>query len=75
LQAENMLKVIFEGPSFQWKKIWIQLKPTSWYIQFWVFIIVSNFIIFSMEKPIKNAFLPDFDLNYTCTNFAEIFCM
>jgi hypothetical protein len=27
-QAENMLKVIFEGPSFQQKKIWIQLKPT-----------------------------------------------
>jgi hypothetical protein len=28
-----------------------------------------------MEKPIKNAFLPDFDLNFTCTSFAEIFGM
>ncbi len=29
LQAENMLNVIFQGHSFQWKKIWIHLKPTS----------------------------------------------
>jgi hypothetical protein len=26
-----------------------------------------------MEKAIKNAFLPDFDLNFTCANFDEIF--
>jgi hypothetical protein len=64
LQAENMLHVIFQGPSFQWKKIWVHLKPTSWDIQFLVFISVSNFFIFSMEKDIKNAFLPDFDLNF-----------
>jgi hypothetical protein len=28
-----------------------------------------------MEIGIKNAFLPDFDLNFTCANFDEIFGM
>jgi hypothetical protein len=28
-----------------------------------------------MEKAIKNVFLPDFDPNFTCANFDEIFGM
>jgi hypothetical protein len=34
---------------------------------------MSNFFIFSMKKAIKNASLPDFDLNFTCASFVEIF--
>jgi hypothetical protein len=70
-----MFNVIFQGPSFQWKKFRIHIKPHFWDIQFWIFIVVPNFFIFSIEKAIKNAFLPDFELNFTFANFDEIFGM
>ncbi len=50
---------------FQQKKIRVLRSTLARDIQFWVWVVKSNFRIICMEKVVKNAFLADFGLNFT----------